>query len=110
MRLVDTHCHVGFRAYADDAADVIKRAQTDDIVMVTIGTQQDTSRAAAELANKHDFVYASIGLHPTHSIAHGFKLRVGESKLAVLLFANHFKNNFFPALFGFDFNDGENIF
>lgn len=72
MRLVDTHCHVGFRAYAQDADEVIKRAQVDNIVMVTIGTQQDTSRAAAALANAHDFVYASIGLHPTHAIAHGF--------------------------------------
>lgn len=72
MRLIDTHCHVGFKAYADDAAEVIQRAQGDDITMVTIGTQADTSRAAAALANQHDDVYASIGLHPTHTIAHGF--------------------------------------
>lgn len=72
MRLVDTHCHVGFRAYAADADEVIARAQKEGIIMVTIGTQQDTSRAAAELANKYDCMYASIGLHPTHTIAHGF--------------------------------------
>lgn len=72
MHLIDTHCHVGFRAYAQDAEEVIRRAEAEGIIMVTIGTQRDTSRAAAELANAHDCMYASIGLHPTHTIAHGF--------------------------------------
>lgn len=72
MRLVDTHCHVGFKAYAEDADAVIERAIQDQVTMVTVGTQQTTSKAAAALANKYGPVYASIGLHPTHTIAHGF--------------------------------------
>jgi TatD DNase family protein len=72
MKLIDTHCHVGFQAYAEDAAEVIKRARAQDVTMITVGTQLDTSRAAAELANAHEGVYATIGLHPTHAIAHGF--------------------------------------
>lgn len=72
MRFVDTHCHVGFKAYADDADAVITRAIDEGLTMVTVGTQRDTSRAAAALANEYEPLYASIGLHPTHSIAHGF--------------------------------------
>lgn len=72
MRLVDTHCHVGFKAYADDADAVIKRAIEQNVTMVTVGTQKTTSKAAAALAEKYEPLYASIGLHPTHSIAHGF--------------------------------------
>lgn len=72
MKLIDTHCHVGFRAYATDAAEVIARARKSDITMITVGTQQDTSRDAAQVANAHEGVYATIGLHPTHAVAHGY--------------------------------------
>ncbi len=72
MNLIDTHCHVGFKAYAEDAAEVIDRAKKANITMITVGTQVDTSRAAAALANAYDSVYATIGLHPTHAVSHGF--------------------------------------
>ena len=34
--------------------------------MNAVGTQKDTSAAAVEVAQKHSFIYASIGLHPIH--------------------------------------------
>lgn len=71
--LVDTHCHVAFRAYREDMEAVIEHALTQGIAMVTVGTQKDTSRQAVELTQKYkEGVYAAIGLHPTHTIQHGF--------------------------------------
>lgn len=72
-QLVDTHCHVAFRAYKEDMDAVIENALQQGTAMITVGTQQDTSRQAVELANKYPTgVYAAIGLHPTHTIKHGF--------------------------------------
>ena len=34
--------------------------------MITVGTQKDTSRKAAEVAATHDNVWAIVGLHPIH--------------------------------------------
>lgn len=73
MKYFDSHAHVHFKAYEDDAIDVIKRALDDGVFMVTVGTQRDTSKTAIEMAERFEKgVYASIGLHPTHTIAHGF--------------------------------------
>ncbi|MFH1188920.1 MAG: TatD family hydrolase [bacterium] len=66
-KLIDSHTHVQFAAYADDMYDVVKRALDNDIWFVTVGTQRDTSRAAIALAERYtDGVYATVGLHPIH--------------------------------------------
>jgi TatD DNase family protein len=65
---LDAHTHVQFSAYDADREEVISRAQAAGISMVNVGTQQDTSRAAVELAERYeDGVYAAIGLHPIHT-------------------------------------------
>lgn len=72
MKLFDSHSHVSFRAYKDDADDVIKRFLDSGVWTMTVGTQKDTSKQAIELAEQYDGVWASVGLHPTHAVAHGF--------------------------------------
>ena len=66
--LIDAHTHVQFAAFKEDADFVIQRALDAGIWMVNVGTQQDTSVKAVELANKYaEGVYATIGLHPIHT-------------------------------------------
>lgn len=66
--LIDTHAHVNFSAFKDDADATVRRALENDIWVVNVGTQIDTSRAAVETANKYPkSVYAVIGLHPVHT-------------------------------------------
>jgi TatD DNase family protein len=68
MRLFDAHTHVQFSAYDSDREAVIKRALNNQIWMLNVGTQRDTSRLAVELANKYDEgIYAAVGLHPIHT-------------------------------------------
>src|SRR3989344_5532630 len=51
-RLIDVHTHVQFVAFDGDAKEVIDRALADDIWLVNVGTQKDTSYAAVEMAEK----------------------------------------------------------
>jgi TatD DNase family protein len=67
MKYFDAHTHVNFVAYKDDRDEVIKRAFDAGVGMNVVGTQIDTSREAVELAEKHDGIYATIGLHPVHT-------------------------------------------
>jgi len=65
--LIDTHAHVNFNAYKDDIDEVIRRASNNNIWMINIGSQYDTSKRAAEIAEKYEKgVYATVGLHPIH--------------------------------------------
>lgn len=62
--MFDTHAHVNFTAFKEDAEAVIKRALEKNIAMILVGSQLSTSRAAIELAEKFPKVYAAVGLHP----------------------------------------------
>jgi TatD DNase family protein len=67
MKLIDTHAHVNFSAFKDDADDVIRRTLKEDIGMIIVGSQYKTSKRALEYANKYEKgVYAAVGLHPIH--------------------------------------------
>jgi TatD DNase family protein len=63
--ILDTHCHLDVREFADDREAVIERARQQRVVaMLTLGTDLESSRRALSLAQRYDAVYAAIGLHP----------------------------------------------
>jgi len=65
--LIDTHAHLNFNGYKGDFEEVIKRTLENNVWMINIGTQYDTSKKAVEIAQNYpQGVYASIGLHPIH--------------------------------------------
>ncbi len=66
MKYVDTHCHIQFNTYKDEREAVVRRNLERGVIMNVVGTQMDTSKAAVELAEQYDHVYATIGTHPTH--------------------------------------------
>lgn len=68
--LIDVHTHTHFAAYKGEVDEVIQRAINQDIWLVNVGTQKDTSKGAVETANRYkEGVYAAIGLHPIHTEA-----------------------------------------
>ncbi len=67
MRYFDAHTHVQFAAFDTDREEVFARAKEAGVGMNLVGTQQDTSHAAVEVAQGRDDVYATIGLHPVHT-------------------------------------------
>lgn len=64
MKLFDAHCHLQLPQYDEDREAVIARMREAAMGAVVIGTDYETSRAALELAASHDFLWASVGLHP----------------------------------------------
>jgi TatD DNase family protein len=68
--LIDTHTHLDDARYDDDRDTMIARAREAGVeAMITIGCDLATSRAAVDLTDRHDFVYASVGVHP-HEVRH----------------------------------------
>ena len=65
--LIDTHAHVNFNAFREDADDVLLRALKSDIWVIMPGSQYSTSKRAVEIAERYEKgVYAAVGLHPIH--------------------------------------------
>jgi len=68
--LIDTHTHLDDARYDGDRDAMIDRARQAGVErFVTIGCDLASSRAAVALADQHQFVYASIGVHP-HEVKH----------------------------------------
>ena len=65
MKLFDSHCHLYFPQFDADRDAVLARMQEKEMGAVVIGTDFATSTAALALAKQYDFLWASVGLHPT---------------------------------------------
>ena len=87
--MIDTHAHLG-----DDAADVLARARAAGVTrVVAVATTVAGGRDALALADHHDGVYASLGVHPHEAgdpgdlaelrtlLAHPKAVAVGETGL-----------------------------
>ncbi len=73
--LIDTHAHLNFNAYKSDADEVIRRSLDNNVWMINVGSQYETSKRAIEIAEKHsDGVYSAVGLHPIHLSGGIFKI------------------------------------
>ncbi|MBI5221376.1 MAG: TatD family hydrolase [Candidatus Magasanikbacteria bacterium] len=65
--MIDTHCHVQFKAFNADYDAIIKKCLAQGMILNLVSTQSDTSANAVETANKYDNVYATIVLNPVHT-------------------------------------------
>jgi TatD DNase family protein len=62
---IDTHCHLNLVDAFESTAAVLKRARLAGVAqMVVIGIDIPTSRLAVQLAEKHENLYATVGIHP----------------------------------------------
>jgi TatD DNase family protein len=63
--LVDSHCHLDYAPMADDVAGTIARARTAGVgTLLTIGTKLREFDRVRAIAEAHDNVYCSVGVHP----------------------------------------------
>jgi len=66
--LVDAHCHLQDPQFKGKEQEVINRARVAGVTaMVVVGFDIESSRRAVELAESHENVYATIGVHPHHA-------------------------------------------
>ena len=63
--IIDTHCHLASKQFKGDLDEVIERAERDKISkLISIGTDLEDSKECIRIANIHDSVYATVGIHP----------------------------------------------
>ena len=63
--LIDSHAHIQLDRFDTDREAVLERAQEAGVqTILVIGFDLETSRRAIALANKHDQIYATVGMHP----------------------------------------------
>ena len=63
--LFDTHAHLDDARFDDDRESVIGSLQNAGIsLVVNVGADMEGSRASVALAERYDFIYASVGVHP----------------------------------------------
>jgi TatD DNase family protein len=68
--LIDSHAHLTSREFDQDREAVIARARDAGVrVVLNPGTDLEDSRRAVELAERHEGVYAAVGIHP-HEAKH----------------------------------------
>jgi len=63
--LIDTHCHLDFPQFDSDREEVIRRSKEAGIdYIVNVGSSIKGSQDSLVLAKEHDFIYATVGIHP----------------------------------------------
>lgn len=64
----DIHSHLHDRAFALDRERVISEMKQKGLGTITVGTGLKESREAVALADSHENIFASIGLHPADNV------------------------------------------
>ena len=67
IRYVDAHCHIQFEQYVKDGAELIARMREEGVAGIVVGVDYESSKRSVALAEAHEHLFASIGLHPNHA-------------------------------------------
>jgi TatD DNase family protein len=82
MKLVDTHCHIDSDRYDEDRDIILKEIEENLEFAVNIGYDLESSKRSVELADKYEFMYAVVGVHPTDINGYNDELEESLEKLA----------------------------
>jgi len=62
--LVDTHAHLDFPQFNKDREQVIQRIKLAGMKVINVGSHRKACQDSVDLAQKYDFIYAAVGIHP----------------------------------------------
>lgn len=66
--LIDTHAHLNFKAFDNDFDKVIEKCLAENLWVINVGSNYNTSKKAIDIAEKYDKgVFAALALHPIHA-------------------------------------------
>lgn len=66
MELFDTHAHYNDEKFDEDREELIQKMHEENITkIVVVGYDIKASKQAIEIAQKHNFIYAGVGIHPS---------------------------------------------
>jgi TatD DNase family protein len=70
--LIDSHCHLDFPELSGDEPGVLARARTAGVAgMLTISTRLDQFDRVRAIAERHDNVWCTVGVHPHEALEEG---------------------------------------
>src|SRR5690606_11878422 len=65
MKLIDTHIHLNFPQFHADLEQVIERMKQASVTgAINIGVDAKSSQESVKLAERLDWLFASVGVHP----------------------------------------------
>ncbi len=68
-RYIDSHCHIHDERIPDGPDGAVAAAAEMGVdILVTVGCDRATSLAAIDVADRHDNVFATVGLHPHDAV------------------------------------------
>lgn len=66
--LFDTHAHYDDSRFDNDRDKVINSLGADGVTkIINVGSDMKTSQKSIELSDRYDFIYASVGVHPSET-------------------------------------------
>ena len=78
--IFDSHCHPQFPQYKD-RDEMIKRTLEGGVNMICVGTDLETSKQGIGLAQNHEGIWASVGLHPNDNLNEKFDIMIYHNLL-----------------------------
>ncbi len=71
MQLVDSHCHIDFEDLAKHQDDVLENARANEVAyMLAVSVCLEDFPRVLKLAQEHQNIFASVGVHPNHKDAY----------------------------------------
>jgi TatD DNase family protein len=71
MELIDTHAHLTYKGLMESLADVLQRSTQAGVTKcIAIGTDAEHNEKVASIVEKHQNLYAVLGIHPHHASEH----------------------------------------
>ena len=68
MKYFDTHAHYNDKAFDDNREEVLNKCIEENVkYIVNVGASVSESKESVNLANKYDFIYSSLGIHPYYA-------------------------------------------
>ena len=67
MKIIDSHAHLEFPQFDEDRDAMLERARAagvETLLAIGSGTGPDRLNAAIPFAEQHDWIYATVGIHP----------------------------------------------
>ena len=74
-KYIDIHSHLNLDQFDEDREEVIQKLKDNNITTITVGDNYLSSKFACDLSDKHDNLYACVGLHPSEVLVEEFNYK-----------------------------------
>lgn len=64
LKYIDIHSHLNLSPLKEKEEEVILRMVDNNVGTITIGVDYETSKEALKIAERYDFIWAGVGMHP----------------------------------------------